>query len=97
MVDISLSSQVGHSSSRDIAFGFRFDYVATTLASIYPCFMDLNFACEELICFVKSFICTHQVNFSAPTATIPPGPVVRTIQGQKKTLEAQGSSLPPLR
>ncbi|CAH8299132.1 unnamed protein product [Eruca vesicaria subsp. sativa] len=36
------------------------------------------------------------VNFSAPTATIPPGTIFRTTQGQKKTLEAQGSSLPPL-
>ncbi|XP_013593951.1 PREDICTED: transcription initiation factor TFIID subunit 4-like isoform X3 [Brassica oleracea var. oleracea] len=36
------------------------------------------------------------VNFSAPAATILPGTIVRTTQGQKKTLEAQGSSLPPL-
>ncbi|KAL0800179.1 hypothetical protein Bca101_055354 [Brassica carinata] len=36
------------------------------------------------------------VNFSAPVATIPPGTIVRTTQGQRKTLEAQGSSLPPL-
>ncbi|XP_048592623.1 transcription initiation factor TFIID subunit 4 isoform X2 [Brassica napus] len=36
------------------------------------------------------------VNFSAPAATILPGTIVRTTQGQKKSLEAQGSSLPPL-
>ncbi|RID53446.1 hypothetical protein BRARA_G00838 [Brassica rapa] len=36
------------------------------------------------------------VNFSAPAATIFPGTIVTTTQGQKKTLEAQGSSLPPL-
>ncbi|CAN6872750.1 unnamed protein product [Brassica oleracea] len=39
---------------------------------------------------------SKMVNFSAPAATILSGTIVRTTQGQKKTLEAQGSSLPPL-
>ncbi|WZZ04021.1 hypothetical protein YC2023_089942 [Brassica napus] len=60
------STMGGNSSSRDVAFGFRFAYTATI------------------------------VNFSAPAATILPGTIVRTTQGQKKSLEAQGSSLPPL-
>ncbi|XP_018490454.1 transcription initiation factor TFIID subunit 4 isoform X1 [Raphanus sativus] len=52
-----------------------------------------NFASASLKTQLDS---STMVNFSAPTATIPPGTIVRTIQGQKKTLEAQGSSLPPL-